>query len=248
MEQGAHVLIATPAYNGSVTVAYLESIIKAVTHLPQNGIRLSVSTVSTESLITRARNYQTAIFMGDPQFTHMIFVDADIGFDPQSIVDLVNSDFDVCACPYPRKTYNFAKFKTSAKTDVGDCMSYVLNISKNTDGKSYDVPVYKDHYVEVEETGTGFLMVKKKVIQKMMDAYPESKHHLDVTTDVAGTECYGLFDTMIEPETRRYLSDDYAFCRRWKDMGGNIFLNTEYNLTHSGIHTFSGNFLNSVSS
>ncbi|KAG5187386.1 hypothetical protein JKP88DRAFT_161702 [Tribonema minus] len=244
------VLIATPAYNGAVTTHYFESMIQlARVAEKEHNIGITVTTISTESLITRARNMMVAQFMDDPKFTHLLFVDADIGFPPEAVVDLIKADFPVSACPYPRKSYDFARFKKSPDENIANCMSYIINIIQPTEdsAKGVDIPVFKDHFIQVLEAGTGFMCVKREVVQMMIDSYPELRHKLEMASYGRDGWLYGLFDTMVEPITRRFLSEDYAFCRRWRDLGGSVYLNTRCNLMHSGQHVFFGNFIKSIS-
>ncbi|KAG5184517.1 hypothetical protein JKP88DRAFT_181177 [Tribonema minus] len=249
--QRPEVLIATPAYNGAVTTHYFESMMQlARVADKEHNIGVTVTTISTESLITRARNMMVAQFMDNPKFTHLLFVDADVGFPPEAVVDLVKADFPVSACPYPRKAYDFKKFKESSEDNVHNCMSYIINIMQppeNADGQGIDIPVFKDHFIQVLEAGTGFMCVKREVIEQMQEAYPELRHKLEIASYGREGWLYGLFDTMVEPITRRFLSEDYAFCKRWRDLGGSVFLNTRCNLMHSGQHVFFGNFIKSIS-
>jgi hypothetical protein len=244
------VLIATPAYNGSVTTHYFESMLHLSRVAEDHNIGITVSTISTESLITRARNMFIAQFIDDPKFTHLLFVDADIGFPPEALLDLITADFPVSACPYPRKTYDFNKFKESSDGDIRNCMSYIVNImhpQEGSEGKGIDIPVFKTHFIQVLEAGTGFMCIKREVIEQMQDAYPELRHKIEHATYGREGWLYGLFDTMVEPATRRYLSEDYAFCKRWRDLGGAVYLNARCNLMHSGNHVFFGQFLKSIS-
>ncbi|KAG5191327.1 hypothetical protein JKP88DRAFT_251655 [Tribonema minus] len=250
LKQRPEILIATPAYNGAVTTHYFESMIQlARVAEKEHNIGITVTTISTESLITRARNMMVAQFVDNPKFTHLLFVDADIGFPPEAVVDLIKADFPVSACPYPRKSYNFKKYKESPDDDMANCMSYIINITQPTEdsAKGVDIPVFKDHFIKVLEAGTGFMCVKRQVLEAMIEAYPELRHKLEMASYGRDGWLYGLFDTMVEPITRRFLSEDFAFCRRWRDLGGSVFLNTRCNLMHSGQHVYFANFIKSIS-
>ncbi|KAG5182320.1 hypothetical protein JKP88DRAFT_182044 [Tribonema minus] len=244
----AEVLVATPCYNASLSVQYFESVMRAIAVAEAHNIGIHVTTISTESLITRARNMQAALLLNNKVFSHLCFIDSDIGFSPEAIIDLIDADFDVSACPYPRKSYDFAKFKAAKTDDMRECMSYILNIFGSTAqvDPTVSLPMFKSHFVKVNEAGTGFMCIKRNVLERMAQAYPELQHRLDTPVEGTGDILHSFFDTMIEPGTRRYLSEDYAFCRRWKDMGGSVYLNTRVNLTHSGNHLFTGDFVKSI--
>ena len=159
--------------------------------------------IGKESLITRARNTLVAQFMASG-FSHLIFIDADQEFDPRDVVRMLHYDKDVLsgACPLKCIPPRYALSLISADF---------------IDGK----------FVEAYNAGTGFMMIKREVFQKMFKAYPELKYTLDENTiTVSGIKenledyAYTLFDTQTEelPDgTRVYLSEDYAFCRRWQN-------------------------------
>jgi len=245
---GVNLMIATPCYNGGITVQYLESVVCCIQELNALGIQVSLNTMANESLITRARNLMVSTFMENSRFTHMLFIDSDVGFPPQAILDLLDADFDVSACPYPRKTYDFSKLDPH-NPDPSQCTSYIINLFPSTEGPTaskLQVPVYKHHFIETCETGTGFMLVKRGALERMRAAYPELRHCLDTVGENRNKMIDGFFDVMTEPGTRRYLSEDYAFCRRWRDMGGKVYLCTRHNLTHTGNHIFRGDFLKSL--
>jgi hypothetical protein len=100
----------------------------------------------------------------------------------------------------------------------------------------------RDGFVTGTYAGTGFMLIKREVLIRMMAAYPQLRY---VASHVAARPSqsphqYALFDCMIEPETGVYLSEDYTFCRRWRDLGGEIWLDTQGSLIHVGQHEFSG--------
>jgi hypothetical protein len=96
--------------------------------------------------------------------------------------------------------------------------------------------------VRLKDAGTGFMCIKKEVIQQMFDAHPEMKYVNDINVDQKFEPfMYALLDTMIDPESRRYLSEDYTFCRLWQNMGGDVYLDPRTALNHVGHYTFRGN-------
>ena len=86
------------------------------------------------------------------------------------------------------------------------------------------------------------MCIQREVIQKMFDEHPELKYANDINVDQKFEKhMYALFDTMIDPESRRYLSEDYTFCRLWQQMGGEVYLDPRTALNHVGHYTFRGN-------
>jgi hypothetical protein len=107
-----------------------------------------------------------------------------------------------------------------------------------------DSIVERSGFVSVRYAGTGFLLISRAAIIRLCEAHPELQYTaIDVQADSqTGTlNRFALFDTFIEPETRTSLSEDYSFCRRWTDLGGEIWLDMQSTLTHTGSFTFVGN-------
>ena len=95
--------------------------------------------------------------------------------------------------------------------------------------------------VEVLDASTGFWLMKRTVVEKMIEAYPELFYLNDSSIDPKFNQyCYSFFDTIHDPDDNRYLSEDYTFCRRWQKIGGQIWLDPNTKLNHVGSYTFEG--------
>lgn len=223
-------MLCTPAYGGLVHVTYMESVMRLST-IPN--VEFILRSISNESLVTRARNTLVHEFL-KTECTHLLFIDADIGFQPEAVVALLNGDFGVSAIAYARKGMSFEKLRDN---NIQTAMSYAVNLRRPSDGP-YTLEFIKDEFVETLEASTGFFMIKRHVLEEMIQAYPEL-----MQKNEAGETVFGLFDCMIEPGTRRAMSEDYSFCRRWSDMGGKVYLNLKHNLSHTGAFTFMGNYI-----
>ena len=220
----ATVYLATPCYGGMVTAGYALSLLRAVKHCEQAGVGLEIATSSGDSLVTRARNNMLALFMAS-KATHLLFVDADITFPAEAIVSLVESNYPVCGVTYPKKTQQ------------GEPPGYVINFLETTRGR---IKLEQDWFIRCEYLGTGFLMIKREVIEQMQAAHPELKCHIEVMPKgVSADHMYALFDTMIAADGR-HLSEDWAFCERWKQLGGAVHCCLKHNLNHTGTHTWRG--------
>ena len=107
--------------------------------------------------------------------------------------------------------------------------------------ETHEIPLVEG-LIPVLDAGTGVMMIKRQVIDKMVKQYPETRYTNDLNTDPSlNPYFYALFDTMIDPNTKRYLSEDYTFCRRWQQMGGEIWMDPSINLDHQGNYLFKGN-------
>ena len=93
---------------------------------------------------------------------------------------------------------------------------------------------------QVKDIGTGFMMIKKSVIMKMIEKYPETKYVNNVAGYGKAELFYSLFDCAIDPVSRVYLSEDYLFCKRWIEIGGELWLDICTNLNHTGVIDYKG--------
>ena len=202
------------------------------------GIAYSISTLFNESLVTRARNTCVAFMMGNPAATHLMFVDADIEWQASSVLKLASLDKDIIGGTYPKKTINWQKVQLQAMEDAAKAQGQFIHTA-GADFVINAIPGQKGEIVEVEDIGTGFLMIKREVIQKMFDEYPLKKYKNTIGLEPKYNDlCYALFDTMLV--NGHYLSEDYGFCRLWKRLGGSIYLDKSIILGHYGTYMFKG--------
>ena len=242
--------IATPCYGGALTEPYFRSTIKLMTWFNGHKVPLAFGTIANESLVTRARNVLLAYFLNS-DYTHLMFIDADIEFQVDDILKLWLHDKDVVVGAYPKKGVNWSHIKESVILDPSKELTrklisalgsdYAINF-KFMDRENKQVKV-ENGLIELHDAGTGFMMIKRKAIDSIIEHYPEIKYVNDV--QMGGVDLkdkfYALFDTMIDPIDKRYLSEDYTFCRRWQEMKGQIWLDPSISLNHYGSFCFQGN-------
>ena len=248
-----HIFIATPCYGGQLGEPYFRSMMRLAILCNKYDIQYTISTLANESLVTRGRNTLTSFFMENPEATHLFFIDADIEFNPEDLLRMVAYDKPVVVGAYPKKAINWTsilgaarngELKETADTIEGHSSNYVVNFDflKDKDGNNTPQVQIEDNLVKLKDAGTGFMCIKKEVMQKMFDEYPETKYVNDINVDQKFEPfMYALFDCIIDPESRRYLSEDYTFCRRWQQMGGDVYLDPRTALNHVGHYTFRGN-------
>lgn len=248
-----HVFIATPCYGGQIGEPYFRSMMRLCILFNKYEIPYTVSTLANESLVTRGRNTLVSFFMENPKTTHLMFIDADIEFNPEDILRMVAYNKPIVVGAYPKKAVNWQsiidaarneKYEETAGTIEGHSSNYVVNFEFNTDENGNRLPQVQvvDNLIKLKDAGTGFMLIQKDVIQKMFDQHPELKYVNDINVGKQYEPyMYALFDTMIDPESRRYLSEDYTFCRLWQMMGGDVFLDPRTGLNHVGHYTFKGN-------
>ena len=248
-----HIFIATPCYGGQIGEPYFRSMMRLAILCNKYDIKYTISTLANESLITRGRNTLVSFFMENKDATHLFFIDADIEFQPEDLLRQVAYDKPVVVGAYPKKAINWDSIISAARnpdldensqTIEGHSSNYVVNFDflKDENGNRTPQVQIVDNLVRLKDAGTGFMCIKKEVIQQMMDAHPDLKYVNDINVDSKFEPfMYALFDTMIDPESRRYLSEDYMFCRLWQNMGGDVYLDPRTALNHVGHYTFRGN-------
>jgi hypothetical protein len=197
--------------------------------------------LGNDALITRGRSAIVAKFL-DSAATHLLFVDADIRFTPEHVLRLLTFDKDFVAGVYPAKIIDWEQFKqrtgNTAETLDEAGLAYVADVCKGAELKN------ENGFATGIYAGTGFQLIKRDVFLRMQRAYPETKYkalHAFPRPTQPSENLYALFDCMIDPETGVYLSEDYAFCRRWRAIGGEIWLDLQSKLTHTGSYSFRGN-------
>ena len=247
-----HIFIATPCYGGQLGEPYFRSMMKLAIMCNKYDIPYTISTLANESLITRGRNTLVSFFMENKEATHLFFVDADIEFEAEDFLRMVAYDKPITVGAYPKKAINWdsiihaarANDSESSQTIEGHSSNYVVNFDFIRDEQGEKTPQVQihDNLIKLKDAGTGFMCIKKETIQKMFDKHPDLSYANDINVDQKFEKhMYALFDCIIDPESRRYLSEDYTFCRRWQDMGGDVWLDPRTALNHVGHYTFRGN-------
>jgi hypothetical protein len=171
--------------------------------------------------------------------THLMFIDADINFDADDVFKLISHDKDIMTGAYPTKTIDWNKMSNSKDNTLAGLQENSIRYSSGFNDK-----VNKDGLLEVSYGATGFMLIKREVIEKMIKHYPETAYTPEVydESNQAGMQKHALFDTMIYKG--KYLSEDYTFCHRWQQMGGKIYIDPSIVLDHVGTYTFKGTKLN----
>ena len=251
MTEQFHLVVATPCFGGQVSSIYASSLfaLQRAVHSMSN-VQLKVHLRDGDALITRARANLVTLFLDDPDATHLLFIDADIGFTPEQVFRLIESGADVVAGCYPIKRVNWEKAKRAMAEGrpnlAASSLDYVLEID-NPD----EVRVVNG-FTRVRYAGTGFLMIRRHVLEKMC-AHPDHaplqffrEHSRDALAGSANR--FALFECMIDPATGTYLSEDFAFCKRWTDIGGEIWADLDSRLDHVGPSVFHGDIASQFAS
>lgn len=242
MPEPVQLVVATPCFGGQVSSLYLSSMMKLQTAFRQfRDYKFKLELQEGDALITRARANLVAAFLDDPNATHLLFIDADIGFEPDQVFRLIATGAEMCAAVYPIKRIDWTKvrkaFDAGKQNPGAASLHYVLEVADP------NRVVTVGEFTKVRYAGTGFLMIRREALLKMIAKHPELKfrrdHNYDKSLDQSQHR-YALFDCIIDPETGVYLSEDFSFCKRWTDMGGEIWADLTSKLDHVGPLTFRG--------
>ncbi|HXW23147.1 MAG TPA: hypothetical protein VEK73_00250 [Xanthobacteraceae bacterium] len=242
MTDRVRLAIATPCFGGQVTSLYAASIFKlqrALRSIPE--IELVIHMRDGDALITRARADLVALFLDDPAATHLLFVDADIGFEPDQVMRLVACGADMAGGAYPIKRVNWDKARKVIESQRPNPRSAVLDYVLEVEDPERIAVI--DGFARVRYAGTGFLMIRRPALERMCRHYPSlqfRREHSIADSLAHSPNRFALFECMIEPATGVYLSEDFSFCKRWTDMGGEIWADLQSRLNHVGPTTFYG--------
>jgi hypothetical protein len=252
--------IGVPMYGGQCMGMFMKSCLDLQGLLQHYGINQRFSFIFNESLITRARNYITDEFRRSGM-TNLLFIDSDIHFDPKDVITLLALDKDIIGGPYPKKSINWAGIKEAITKNpsidpavlnslVGQ---YVFNPVHGTTQFNIGEPI------EVLEIGTGYMMIKKEVFDKMDEVYSDTikykPDHVGQAFFDGSRYINAYFDCVIDKKrtikladgtekevggSDRYLSEDYTFCQRARDIGVKTWICPWMKTVHIGTFGFTG--------
>ena len=246
------IFVATPVHS-ECSIHYTQALLKFQKLCMMNSIMVSFSLLKS-SLVTQGRNLCVANFLKDPtNYTHLLFIDSDIDFKFDTIMKMLKFDREVIATPYPMKHIHWdqiwdrvqkGKIKNIEELKrAGHAFPIKLD---NQKGK--EIPVV-DGVIEVSHAPTGCMLIKKQVFDKMIKAYPNDK--IEQATIVNGKALideynYNFFDTIHDPETRKYYGEDFGFCKKWTAIGGKCYCYVSDDITHVGEYAYNGKLMDNL--
>lgn len=232
-----NIFIATPMYGGMCHGIFAMSLLNLAPELFAHGISVAFAPLLNESLITRGRNLLVQRFL-DGDCTHLMFIDADIGFRPADIVQMVAADVDVIGGIYPMKGINWNAIKVAALAGKG-AESLAIHGTMYTARWLDEHPEPIDGVVEVKHCATGFMLIKRQVFERLAPHVPEYVNDLpDNMSRIERATIREYFATVIDPETRQLLSEDYSFCNLARAHNIKIHAALWPQLLHEGSYIF----------
>ena len=215
------VIFCIPTHSGQIESECHASLVTAYAVLREKGIAYDEFIVKGCPYVQIARNNLVAMFMDDPDATDLFFIDADVGFPPEAVLKILEREEGIVSGIYP------------LKRDLGD-FPVKIKMVDNT-------PIGRDGLIEAELLPTGFMRIKREVIQTMMDAHPELRYEIShINIDITLKYAYDLFtigirDGVLTPE-------DYAFCKKWAALGGQLWVHPDITFHHVGRKAYRGNY------
>ena len=253
------IAIMTPCYGGLCHSDYTLCLVDTVKLLEHYGILVKIFFCNNDSLVSRARNNLIGKAMLVTNITHFIFIDADICWNPVDILKLLISGKELIGGIYPKKSYKLDKIISNPskisewidkKNKICPGISDELIIRNNL--VDYNLNYASDHLeineniIELKHIATGFMMIKREVIDKMIQKYPETKYIDDVgfIQSSQSIHTYALFDCAVIDG--HYYSEDWVFCHRWSGIGEKIYADISIDLIHIGIEYYQGSFMRNL--
>lgn len=203
-------LICTPIYEGNLKFPYFQSMLALQSALEGN-LEFDILATTNESLIQRARNTSAAKFL-QTSYKKMLFIDSDIEFTPEDVAKLWNLDEEVAVGVYPMKRQGSGY----AAWQNGSLVEDLDELELRTDGTA-----------EVDYAGTGFMMIDRLVFERMKTS--------EIEHEESGP-CWAFFNPRVKDGV--YLSEDYAFCHDFREMGGKVIMDPSVKLIHHGTYGY----------
>jgi hypothetical protein len=231
--------IATPMYGGVCHGIFLKGIMSLINELKSRGHEVLYHDLYNESLITRARNTLTEIFLRTDSDV-LVFIDADQGFDHIGVCKMIEEDVDIIGAPVPMKGINWEKVGNAARDGKTDLQKYtaIYNVNISQEQKEVLLKNPLDR-VEVIYVGTGLIAIKRNVFDSLKTNVGQYRTDQNGLGGIQkGDGIYDFWNTGIDAASERLLSEDYQFCQLWKNTGGKIYLAPYVKVTHAGTYWF----------
>ena len=244
-----NLFVAIPCYGGNISNLTFHSLLNTLRWLNDSGHNVRIETLPTESLISRARNKFVTKFLENKEFngTHLLFIDADIGFNIENLKRIIEFDREVVTCTYPVKGFYWEqllkRIKENNNIDEKTMRDYLLQFNVNL----YPNTQFNNGFARVKESATGFMLIKREVFTTIMQKFPHLKYKPDLRTGIENSQnAFDFFPVGIYKEkdgVNRYLSEDYYFCRLAEECGFEIWTDLSTEITHLGSCEYHGMFM-----
>ncbi len=245
------ILIATPAANGQLTTRYAESLAQLCGALARAGIDYDYKTTSAADL-EMSRNYlaSTALAL---EFTHILFADADMGFRPRAVERMLAHGKPFVAAVCVKRSLNlFAMLEDAAAADTREADWARKFISRHMQFTGNPLTVDGQPRIEVHNgfaryhsIGMGLALIAREVLQQIVDRALAVRQRGTLFTNRTEYPIYGFFNRLTDAEGN-LAAEDYSFCHRWQQCGGEVWVMLDEPIFHVGTYAFIGNFMDAM--
>jgi hypothetical protein len=245
-------IIGIPSNDGKCNLQLAQGLTQLVLLCKANNIKMNVIYNYHCSLIHKGRSDMISNFLHFTNATHFMFIDSDLKFEPEAVINMLDIDVDLIGATYPKKIFNFDLIKHVIKEN-DNLDEYSINAITNEYALSFlddfkntgKIQMNEKGLIEVQRLPTGFLMMTRKMLLEMVEKYPEHRYKLknvEHEYQKDKLEGYSLFDTYID-EDGDFISEDYAFCDRYREIGGKVWLYPHALINHIGAYEFKGDLM-----
>lgn len=242
------VMIAIPAHGRTLYVNCAMALANLVGVFAAQRVPYRMHSIA-DAIIGRARNSIAAEFLADDKnWTHLVMLDSDVGFNPRDLLRMIAFNKDVVGCALPKRQYDTTAIPAAGVKSWDEAQAYMARFTA-------DLLLDEDHqmqatsgFVQARHVATAVMVVKRRVFETMIEKNAVQKIQPDVELQAGRAEkFYGFFEPMVDPETRSYVGEDFAFCRRWREIcGGEIWCDLQGEYVHTGPYDFRGNILKTI--
>ena len=236
--------VATPVHS-EVSIHYTQALIEFQQMCFKKKLKVSFHLIKS-SLVTQGRNLSVAGFL-ESKATHLLFIDSDIYFQGKSIFSMLKADKHIISVPYPLKTLMWDKAfqkMQEGRIKSADDIRRALHTYPMKVPDVNNINLNKG-VMEVTDSPTGCMLIKREVIEKMIVKYPDKEIVQKTVINgkyVNKPNMWNFFDTLHDPKEKTYNGEDFAFCKLWRDIGGKCYAYVNDAIVHVGEHQYQGKF------
>lgn len=194
------------------------------------------------TIIARARNSYASLILQDPSYTHLLFIDSDMGFSPEAVVRMMDLEKDFCGCIYPMRVPNEAQFYAAARKlespelarSAGQTFVGAHHITKSKLNGNESISVHRG-FVLSTGVGMGLTLIRRRVFEAIAEKSPEliCPSRDDYLLRGIEERVLQCFESLSEDDGM-FIGEDLSFCRRWIACGGEIWACIDETITHMG--------------
>lgn len=208
--------IATPFYNYQACSEYVTSMVQTARLLEKTGVEFDFYSCH-DSYIGRARNSLCHRFL-ESDCTDLFFIDSDEDWDLFGFFRVLMSPYEVVGASYRMKN-SWDGWTASLVAREG----HAVGVTKGNTA-----------VIAAESIPCGFMRLKRSVLESFKAHYPELKYMNNGVSHAKFFECS-------EEMNGEFTGEDVTFCKRWREMGGEVWVEPNVTITHYGTSGFSGN-------